>query len=181
MENETIKIIKSRRATRGFTDREISRDIINELLECARLAPSAMNKQPWRFVVITDKAVISMMSESIKSKVMEKFPKMQERAKTMKDPVFYGAVTLIMVLRPKGDDWAMFDCSAATENIMLAARSFEIGSVPIGFARFINEDKDVLAKLGIPEGYEQHITLALGYPEKWPEAPERNKDNAVWV
>ncbi|MBU0535358.1 MAG: nitroreductase family protein [Nanoarchaeota archaeon] len=181
MDNETIKTIKSRRTTRSFNDKKISKEIIEQLLDCARLAPSAMNKQPWKFIVINNIELIKEMSDIIKTRVIDMFPKMQERAKTMKDPIFYGASLLVMILRPKADEWALFDCSAAAENMMLAARSLDIGSVPVGFARFLNEDKGIMAKLEIPEGYEQHITLALGYTEKWPETPDRNKDNVKWI
>ncbi|MBD3313338.1 nitroreductase family protein [Candidatus Woesearchaeota archaeon] len=181
MDNETIKTIKTRRSTRGFNQKEISKDVVKELLECARYAPSAMNRQPWRFIVISDKELISEMSEHIKQKAIEKFPHVKERAESMKDPIFYGSGLLVMILRPKDDEWAMFDCSAAAENMMLAARSLEIGSVPVGFAKFLEDDKDIMAKLDIPEGYEQHITLALGYVDEWPEAPERSSDDTIWI
>ncbi|MFO8016969.1 MAG: nitroreductase family protein [Candidatus Woesearchaeota archaeon] len=176
--NETIETIKARRSVRSFNDKPIPDGIIDELIECGRYAPSAMNQQPWRFMVIKDRDMIRQMSESIADEAKEKNPRIAERAGTMEDPIFYNAPLLIMVLRPKDDEWAKFDCSAAAQNMMLAARSLGIGSCAIGMAKLL-EGKDVMEKLDMPDGYEQHMTIAFGYTDEWPEAPERKKDNVL--
>ena len=54
MSNEAIKVIKSRRSVRKYIDKEIPEEILKEIIDCARLAPSGNNRQPWMFLVITD-------------------------------------------------------------------------------------------------------------------------------
>ena len=176
--NEAIRTIKSRRSVRSFNGRMVSDGIIDELLECGRQAPSAMNQQPWKFIVITDRKTIREMSGSIVEEAKQKNSRIADRAETMEDPIFYNAPLLIMILRPKDNEWAKFDCSAAAENIMLAARSLGMGSCAIGMAGLL-EGKETMKQLEVPEGHEHHITMALGYTDEWPEAPERKKEDVV--
>jgi nitroreductase len=65
--------------------------------------------------------------------------------------------------------------------MMLAAKSLGIASCPIGMARFVKEEKDIIEKLKFPENYELIITLVFGYADEEPEPKERNKDVVKWI
>ncbi|PIN85869.1 nitroreductase [Candidatus Woesearchaeota archaeon CG10_big_fil_rev_8_21_14_0_10_44_13] len=177
--NETIRTIKSRRSIRGFNDKPISKDIIEEIIECGRYAPSAMNRQLWKFVVIDNKDAINDIRDSIIDDALKANPKVKERMKSMKDPLFYNSSLIIIVLGPKDDKLAYFDCAAAAQNMMLAARSLGVGSCPIGTGRLIINKKSLVDKLKIPDDYEIVITLTFGYSDAEPKAPERKRDNII--
>ncbi|MFC1755428.1 nitroreductase family protein [Thermoproteota archaeon] len=179
--NETIDTIKSRRSIRKYNDKPISKEIINKLLECAILAPSARNRQLWRFIVVTDRNLIKEMSDSIMDEAVQASSITKERKKTMEDPIFYKAPVLVLVLKPKDYEWAKFDCSAASQNMMLAAKSLGIGSIALGKGDMISSKKDIITKLDIPKDHDIHIVLAFGYTDEWPEAPERKNPDVKWI
>ena len=60
--NETIQNIKNRRSVRQYSDKPIPNEILKELVDCARLAPTARNEQPWEFIVVTDKSTLAELS-----------------------------------------------------------------------------------------------------------------------
>jgi nitroreductase len=176
--NETIKTIMSRRSVRSYKDKPIEKNKIEQIIQCGLWAPSARNLQPWKFVAVTDKKLIKDVAEKIKSRLIDdsKHPFVKERAKTKDDPIFYSAPLVIFILGDKENKWSTIDCSLATENMMLAASSLGISSCPIGVAKCITEEKDIIKKLGFPEGYELVITLVFGYADEEPKPQERNKD-----
>lgn len=181
--NETIKTIKSRRSVRTYKDKTIEKEKINEILECGLMAPNARHLQPWKFIVVTDKNLIKEMSKRIRDKVIDnpKYSFIKKRAETKEDAIFYSAPLLVFILGDKNNHWATMDCSMAAENMMLAAKSLGIASCPIGMARFIKDEKDIIEKLDFPESYELVLTLVFGYADKEPAAKERNKDVVKWI
>lgn len=97
--------------------------------------------------------------------------------------VFYRAPTVIMVSAKKeGAATPLIDCSAAVQNILLVAESLGIGSCWIGFAKFFFQDPENLKKLEIPEGYEPHFAVSLGYKTSVDKVvPERNKNVVNYI
>ena len=84
-----------------------------------------------------------------------------------------------MILKPREGKWASFDCSAAAQNMMLAAKSMGIGSCPIGISRLVKSNQKMLDKLDIPDEYELYITIAFGYPDEDPKAKPREENIIV--
>ena len=94
-----------------------------------------------------------------------------------KDLIFYNAPAVIFIItEPK--TFNLESCAAAAENMMLAAWSMGIGSCWIGFGKFLELDKEYMAKVGIGEGYEIAACLAFGYPQKVPKHALPRKPNA---
>jgi nitroreductase len=181
--NEIIKTIKERRAVRKYKDKPIEKEKIDEILECGLMAPNARHLQPWKFVVLTNKDLIKEIAKRIQDKVIDnpRYPFVKERAKTREDAIFYSAPLVIFILGDKENHWSPLDCSYAAENMMLAAKSLGLGSCPIGMARHLRDEKDLIEKLGFDENYELIITLVFGYADEEPEVKERNKDVVEWV
>jgi len=181
--NETIKTIKSRRATRTYKNKPIEKEKIDEIIECGLMAPSARNKQPWKFILVTSKDLIKEMGKRIQNKVITnpRYSFVKERAKTKEDAIFYSAPLVIFILGDKDNHWSTIDCSLAAENMMLAAKSLGIASCPIGMARYIKDEKDFIEKLDFSENYELILTLVFGYADEKPAIKERNKDVVKWV
>ncbi len=196
--NSIIQNIKNRRSIRKYKDKKITKDLIKEIVETAQYAPSSHNRQPWNFTIITNKAVIDDLSKDIKSwyksivklsaplsfinEVKKSVREMSARAKSEKDLFFYHAPVVIIIHAPN-KKFFLQDCSCAAQNIMLAARSLNIGSCWIGFADIVlNRSSKMKKKLGIPSSHKIMATVALGYPEKFPnKALPRKESNVEWV
>ena len=181
--NETIKTIKERRSVRVYTDNPVEKEVIDEILECALMAPNARHLQPWKFIVVTNKNLIKEIAKRVQDKIINepKYVNLKKRAETMEDAIFYSAPLVIFILGDKANHWSPLDCSYAAENMMLAAKSLGLGSCPVGMARHIKGEDDLIEKLGFDENYELIIPLIFGYSDEEPEVKERNKDVVKWV
>jgi len=199
--NQTIEIIKTRRSVRSYQDRPVSREVLEEIIECARFAPTALGRQPWHFTVITDGGLIKEIVGEIKKKVKlmlklkfilrflypdltdKKFLSIaKERAYSLEDRIFYNAPVLIIVSTPKKSTHGLKDSFLAAQNIMLAAHSLGLGTCVIGFAEAINKSNKILKKLKLPTLHKVQATLILGYPKvKLDHLPERRKDNSTFI
>ncbi|PNR92408.1 nitroreductase family protein [Petrotoga sp. 9PWA.NaAc.5.4] len=160
-------IIKQRRTIRKFKQDSIDDSILKDLVDCARLAPCASNKQPLEFVVVKDKKVCAKIFENTgwAGYISPKWtPNEGER------PTAYIA---ILVNKVRATKWIGHDVGAAFENIVLAAWELGIGSCIIGSIK-----KENVAKiLNVPDEYEVDTIIALGY--KGHESYAENNDETV--
>lgn len=195
--NETIKTIYERRAVRKYDERPIEKALINEVIEAGRMAPSAINMQPWKFYVLTNKELIKRLSKEISRAAVSEFSKMKIR-KLMKlaasffhlshgldflkleDAVFHGAPAVIFISSPKTNEWVDLDIGMCSQNIMLAAQSLGLASCPIGFAKYVEKTKSY-KKLGIAETEQVIIAIIIGYGVEKPEPKIRLKDNLFFI
>jgi len=182
--NEVINNIKNRRSIRKYLDKKIPTQIIHELIDSATYAPSSHNKQPWEFVVIRNKKQIDTLSDDINKwfktfvtigtplsfirEIKRSVAEMRKRVESEKDLFFYHA-PLVIILHASKKQFIAQDLSCAAQNMMLAARSLDIGSCWIGFADIVfNRSNKLKKKLGIPLSHQVVATLAFGYPMKFP-------------
>ncbi|MBD3284892.1 nitroreductase [candidate division WOR-3 bacterium] len=153
------KIIRDRRSVRAYRKKDIPQDVLRSVLEAARLAPSANNRQPWKFIVVRDKA---------KRKALAKAAKEQQFV--AEAPVVIASVALEPErLMTCGVSAASVDLSIATDHIQLAAVEHGLGSCWLG--AFYQED--VKKILGIPAKYKVIALLSLGYPADQPGIKNR--------
>ncbi len=156
-------LVESRFSCRQYTSTPVPRDIIVTILEAARKAPSACNRQPWEFLVIES-------DEQLRSVVIDSYGR--DWLKTA--PVF------IVACGKHGEAWHRsydgkdhtdVDVSIAVEHICLAATSLGLGSCWI-----CNFDVDKLCKgLNIPEGIEPIAIIPIGYSAPSEELPSKNR------
>ncbi len=177
--NEVLEVIKRRRSVRKYKAEQISGEALEKILEAAVYAPSANNRQPWHFTVIQDAQLLNNIN-NVTRRNMEKSDEEWVR-KTGSNPGFrvtYDAPALIVVSGRKDVMTAKVDCSAAIQNILVAAESMNIGSVWLGLVRYFFQDEEELSALKIPEGYEPFYGVALGYNanEESLPAPKRNME-----
>ena len=189
---EVIECIKSRRSIRSYREEPLPRDIIEKIIEAGKYAPSAENRQPWRFVVVTDRKVIEELSEETRRMIADilkrrrlrkKYRELDERetilflqavARADRDVIFHNAPAVIFIFT---ENRAFYDesCACAAENMMLAAWSMGVGSCWIGFAKFLEMSKRAMEMLDAPPAHHIAACLVFGYPEKVPKrAPPRN-------
>jgi Nitroreductase len=183
--NDVLKTIKSRRSVRKFKPEQIKQDELDLILEAAIYAPTAGNQQPWHFTVIRNQDVLRRINQTVKDEMSKSNVEWIKTTGSNPDfQVSYNAPVLIIVSgRKDGMAWQV-DCSAAIQNMLLAAESLNIGSVWLGLSRFFFENNDAeLLKLGIPEGYAPFYSAAFGYKadSAAAEAPNRNKDVVNYV
>jgi len=165
--DDTITTILKRRSIRKFTDQPVELEKITRLLEAAMAAPTAMNGQPWEFVVITER------------KVMDKFRSTLMFAK-MNAPA---AICVLGSSRRQknktGDKFWVQDCSAATENILLAATALGLGSVWVGIHPVTLFKRQVSEILNLPEGVTPLNLIYIGYPAEEKEPRTQYDDNRI--
>ena len=189
--NDVFENIYLRRSVRDYKPNDVPDDIIRELIKVGTYAPSAGNKQPWRFVVIKNREMIARLSGRAKKlwldTVGEKSnPDVKMLANAMKMPefnIFYNAPVLILIFVAPGAFSPQDDCAAAAENMMLAARSLGISSCWIGFGMPLGSDEAVLQELKVPEDHRLMAPLIFGYPVKDVQiAPQRKEDVTLnWI
>jgi nitroreductase len=149
--NDFIRLIKERRSVREYTDKPIEKKILEEIIDCGRLAPSARNIQPWKFVVVTEKRKLKEIAKQV------------EWGHFIKD-----SSACIVICGDKGVKRFQEDCCLATENMILAAKSLGVGSC---YVAALGKDTEGVRKLlEIPENFEIVCFLPLGYFEKNPES-----------
>lgn len=164
---EAIEAIFKRRSIRKFKDEDVDNEIIITLLKAATAAPTAANCQPWEFIVVNDYEKLSELKEELK------FAR-------------YNAPTAIVVcgnmkLAFKGltQEFWVQDCSAAIENILIAATGLGLGSVWIGVYPTPNV-KSVKRVLNIPDYVTPLGIVYVGYPAEVKEARTRYNEKRVY-
>lgn len=160
MENETLKTIFERRTVRHFLNKPVPAEMIETLCRAAMAAPSACNRQMWRFVVVTRREDLDSMTEFLPNAKM-----------------LAGAQAAIVVCGDSSGDFGFYwqqDCSAATQNALLATQSLGLGACWCGL--FPREERAAATAkfLGIPAGIIPMAILAIGFPD--PAAGEKPKD-----
>jgi nitroreductase len=179
--NAVIEAIKSRRSIRSFEEKTIPESTIQTLLEAATYAPTAINAQPWKFTIITDKDFMKNLSNMAKPALGRMLPdtgdemtiSLKKRLTSPETNLFYNA---LFVVAGAKSHYSATDCSLAAQNMMLAAYSLGIGSCFIGSMMAIASDPKVKTELGVPEDHDIYAAMVFGYPKEKPKAaPPRQK------
>jgi len=191
LKNDVLKNIYSRRSVRDYLPDDVPDDVIRELILAGTYAPSAANKQPWRFVVIKNRELIKKLSGKAKELWMEQAAKsdrpelksLVNMVSRQNFDIFYNAPLLIMIFSDSDAFSPQVDCVMAGENMMLAARSLGIGSCWIGLAAPLGQDPAIMADLGATDRCKLEGCLIFGYPVKLDQkAPKRDEDVVLkWI
>lgn len=156
MENETLDSIFNRRSIRTYSDKELGTDIIEKLINAAVQAPSAVNKQTWDFVVITE--------QSLKDKIADTYI----YTKMVKDAPAAILVcgNLDRALPAPAEDFWVQDCSAASTNLLIAAQSLGLGAVWTGVYPLQDRRDFYTELLDLPKNIVPFALIPVGYPTK---------------
>ena len=153
-DNDTLKTIFSRKSVRTYTDAAVSKDQLTLLVKAGMAAPTACYARPWDFIIITDKECLKKLADALPT------------SKSAEKAAAAIVVTGDLNRQCKGKDasYWMLDCSAASENILLAAESMGLGAV--WTAVFPEADRIALVRniLGIPEGVVPLNIICIGVP-----------------
>ncbi len=151
---DAIVALKTRRSVRAYERRPVPREIIEDVIDCGRLAASANNVQPWEFVVVTEAGMRRRLADRT------------DHGKFIAD----APVCIVVLCRDS--KYYLEDGSAATQNLLLAAWARGLGSC------WVAGDKkpyagEICKMLGAPEGYRLVSLVALGYPAESPHKSKR--------
>ena len=156
---EALDLITSRQSDRKYGDKPVEKEKLDRIVEAGRMAPSACNAQPWKFIVVTDRKLVLRIAEAASAKLIG-----------MNSFVAQAPVVLVIVREKpnmsskvgatiKNKDYSLIDIGIATENICLQAKAEGIGSCIIGWF-----DERLLRKLlVIPKSKRVELIITLGY------------------
>jgi len=188
---DILKIIYARRSVRDYLPDEVPDDMIQEIIQAGCHAPSAVNKQPWRFVVIKDRELMKKLAEKAREMWMERDksasnPEIIKLADMVSRPgfnIFYNAPLLIMVFSHPSAFSPQIDCALAAENMMIAARALGIGSCWIGLGSPLGQVGSIMKDLDVPEECKLVACLIFGYPVKLLERTPKRVENVIlnWI
>jgi len=151
---DAIEVLKSRRSIRSYTLQSVAQNVIEDIVDCARLAPTAMNDQPWDFIVVSQR------------ELLEKIPPMLGHAEFIAKAAF----AVLVLTRPTS--YAVEDCSAATENLLIAAAAHGLGSCWVAATK--QAYGPVVARaFGAPADRELVAIVSFGYPAEDPQVDKR--------
>lgn len=167
-----LDTVRGRRSIRRYEDRPVPRELVDQLLEAVRWAPSGGNTQPWEVVEIRDPAVKEALQDTVamtnpgRRAVLEA-PVLMAVCGKVKIPDTYRQD----VTTKFGDWWFMFHLGVASQNLCLTAHALGLGTLMVGFF-----DHDQAAEiLCVPEGYEVVVLIPVGYPARVPAPPPRRE------
>ncbi|MDI3526175.1 MAG: hypothetical protein PWR03_358 [Tenuifilum sp.] len=151
---KTLDNILSRKSVRNFTGEPVSNELLEELARAGMAAPSARNLQPWAFIIVTERSVLDALAEGLPyAKMLFEAP---------------AAIVVCGDLSKSGDSpqgyWVQ-DCSAATQNILLAAEAMGLGAVWTGVYPRDERVKVVKDTLHLPDHIIPLNVIPVGYPK----------------
>jgi nitroreductase len=157
---ETLEAMLTRRSIREYTQQAVPDELVRELLAAAMQAPSAGNQQPWHFVLVTERSQLEALADGL------------PYGKMLKTAPLGVAVCADLELAKHPGYWVQ-DCSAATQNLLLAAHALGLGAVWLGVYPVEERVEWVKQLLKLPEQVIPLCVVSLGYPATTPEPPAR--------
>jgi len=155
---DTFEAIRKRRSVRKYTGDPIPREELEKIVDAGRLAPTGYNRQPWDFIVVTDRAMINQLTMA--AKWMEKA----------------GAI-IAVVLDTDAPYW-LEDGSAAVENMLLASTALGYGSCWLEGDTIPLEDK-IKPLLNVPQEKRLFTLVPIGVPVGWPTVEKKTLEEVI--
>jgi len=181
------QVLSGRRAVREYTTQAVNEKSIRHLIDCAVMAPNAVNQQPWAFIVIRDQALLDKISEETKNHVRAEKHETHHAGNfhtNLDDPssnIFYHAPVLILISAIEAGPWIVQDCALAAENLMLSAYDQGLGSCWIGFAQsFLNSPRGK-SLVQMPEGWVPAAPIIVGHAAHFPAPTPRIEPVIRWI
>ncbi|MGM9844711.1 MAG: nitroreductase family protein [Muribaculaceae bacterium] len=157
--NPALSSIMTRSSVRAYTEQAISNDTIEALLRAAMAAPTAVNSQPWHFVVVTDRARLDSIAATLPN---------AERMLNHAPLAIAVCGNESRFLQGDGREYWVQDCSAATENLLLAAHALGLGAVWCGIYPIADRVADARRALLLPDSITPLCIVPIGHPADEP-------------
>ncbi len=179
---DVFEVIKNRRSIREYKDEQISDEEVEKIIDAAIMAPSARSEAPWHFTVVQNKETLDFINEYVLDLLRNSGEEFLEAIAEEGRNIMHNAPTVVFVSAKSDATNMQADCSAAIENMLLAAEGLDIGSCWLGLVtNFFNAEEN-LKYLHIPEDYAPLYGVALGYKAgEAPARPERDENVINWI
>ena len=164
---ELQEVLQRRRSIRKYTQEPVSKEDIDLLMHAAMSGPSACNKTPWEFYVITDEAIL------------EKLRNASRYSKIYAPLAIVVCGSLSRALPSQLAPYWIQDCSAATENILLAATDLGLGTVWCGIHPQKRAEEKVREALGLTEKHIPLNIIYVGHPDQVQEPRDQYKETYI--
>ena len=168
--NETINSIMNRRSIRRYKTTPVDRETIETLFRAGMAAPSASNRQPWELIVVTDRSMLDRLAEA------HPYARMLLQAPVC---IIVCGNRERFYPEPEVKDYWAQDCSAVTENILVAAQSLGLGTCWCGVFPRKERVAAVSKLLGLPEGVLPLNLIAVGHPDDDPPVKDKWRPDRV--
>ena len=173
----TYESILTRRSTRKYLNKPVSKELLEKIIETGRYAPSGGNSQSNHFIVIQNKQIIDRLVKMVE-KAFSKMEITENMYRSLQNSInlskkggyvfSYNAPVLIIVANKRDYGNNQADCAIALENMMLEANELDLGSCYINQLKWLNEDRKILSylqSLGMNEDERVYGSLIIGYPD----------------
>ncbi len=162
--NSVIENIHTRASVRTFSEKSVNKETLVELVKAGMAAPTAGNRQPWEFIVIQDKETLTKLGEN--------------------KSILKGATAAIVVAgktntQNGGSQMWFLDCSAASQNILLAAHSLELGAVWLSVYLNPKMENAVKEAVSLPNDIVPLNVIAIGYPKTEPKPKQKWNESKI--
>jgi nitroreductase len=144
-------VLKTRRSIRNYSDKPVSSQMIDSVVRAAMAAPSAGNQQPWHFIILREREKLDAIP------AFHPYSKMVQKVQ----------VAILICGDPRDKKWPAYwpqDCSAATQNLLLAARDLGLGTVWAGVYPDEGRMAGFRKLLAIPENIYPFSLIPVGWP-----------------
>jgi len=166
------ELVKTRQSTRKFENRPVARELLDKCIEAARVAPSACNAQPWKYIIVDDPEKVRELAGLTYNKIV-KFNKFTDDA----------AAFAVVVVEPgtfashtgsffSNLDYALIDMGISVENFCLQATELGIGTCILGWSR----QNEIKKLLDIPRNKKLGVLIAIGYERDYKLRSKKRKD-----
>ena len=186
-----LDAIMNRRSVRLYQPTPVPAEHIRMILDAGRMAPTAGNQQPWKFIVTADPATIAHLKETCMANALERIQNMTDQTEEQREqqitqsqeyfdgafsaPVYITILTDNQTTYPSYNHW---DGPLAAMNIMIAARALGYGTVHYTDTVSAEVTKEVL---NIPDRYDRVCFTPIGVPVEWPETPDKKEYDSFIV
>jgi nitroreductase len=204
--NPVIEAIKRRRSARSYKPDPVPREMIEAIIDAGNWAPTGLNQQCWRFVVVEEDAFrrnlaaaalptwqkaidswIGSQNDQIRAYLTDLFSRclgwppqpyeeMLRRGRDLAEGMYWGAPVIIFCIGT-----AAQECAMVCQNMMLAATALGLGSCCVGFGARVTDDEEIVEALELKENEKIYGPIVVGYPEIYPEAPPKKPPAIKWI
>ena len=162
--------IRSRKSVRSFTSQTVNRSAIDTLLRTAMAAPTGRDMRPWKFIIVDDRTAMDSLAQQLP------YAKMLRTAQAA--ILVCGDMTVLDKAGQPSGNWT-FDCSAATENLLLMAEAMGLGAVWTGVHPYEDRIARVRTALGLPDYIIPLNLIPLGYPKGDPQPKDKYDERNI--
>ena len=207
--NPVIETIKKRRSVRSYKPDPVPRDAIEAIIDAGNWAPTGLNQQCWRFVVVEDGAFrqkliaatlptwkkafdswIGSQNDQIRAHLTDLFSRclgwppqpyeeMLRRGRDLAEGMYWGAPVVIFCIGTAAH--AAQECAMVCQNMMLAATALGLGSCCVGFGARVTDDEEIVEALELKDNEKIYGPIVVGYPEIVPEPPPKKPPVVKWI